>query len=533
MLDEDKERVIEEVVHRMMERYGDRPATVERVLFDTIYEEHNRLEAARDTKNAGALLPYFNRMNSEAARAGPDRRRELLGELARHFAEEVAGHYDQRVYELATRIVPRFFTVLLNTLSPLKLLQAVAGGLDSLEDQLVLQGQIETFEKLDRLGTTVVISTHQSNLDSVVMGWALYRMGFPAFTYGAGANLFENKIMGFFMNNLGAYRVDRRIKADFYKEVLKTYAGCTMELGYHNMFFPGGTRSRSGAVERKLKMGLLGMALDAYIHNLAAGREKPDIFIIPCTMNYQVILEAETLIEDFLKAVGKNRYIITDDEFSQPMVVLEFMKKLFSLNSRIYFTVCQPLDVFGNRVDGEGRSLDRRGRFIDRTRYVVSDGGPVTDSQRDVEYTRELTRSVIDEFHRNTVINPTNLLAYAMFEYLRELSPDLDIYHLLLEDRQVSVPLPTAYDRVDRALNAVRDLSNRGRLRLDETVARKDIVMIVNVALAHFESFHRGPALTRRGDHLDLRDRKLLFYYHNRLVGFEVGDGGRIHEQER
>ena len=533
MLDEDKPRVIEEVVRRMLDEYGGDSAAVERTLFDTLYDERRRLKTTSDTAGAQALLSYYDGIYAEVSRAGPDRQAELLAELARHFAEEVSGHFDERVYQLVTRVIPWAFTVMLNTLSPLKLVQAIPGGLGSLENQVEFQGEIETFRKLDELGTTVVISTHQSNLDSVVMGWGLYALGFGPYTYGAGANLFENKMMAFFMNNLGAYRVDRRIKTALYTSVLKTYAGCTMELGYNNMFFPGGTRSRSGAVERRLKLGLLGMGLDAYIHNLAAGRDKPDIFIIPCTMNYQIILEAETLVEDFLKEVGKSRYIITDDEFSQPMVVLDFFRKLFSLDSRIHFTVCSPLDVFGNRVDAEGRSLDRRGRVVDRARYVLRDGEPAVDRQRDMEYTRELAGSVIDQFHRNTVIKPTNLLAYAMFEHLKEQSPGLDVYHLLRKDRELEVPLQAAYDRVDRALKDVRKLAREGRIRLDETVAGKDIVLVVNTALAHFESFHRGPALLRRGDHLSLLDRKLLFYYHNRLVGFEVGDGGRIHDQER
>ena len=42
---------------------------------------------------------------------------------------------------------------------------------------------------------------------------ALFRLGLPPYTYGAGLNLFSNKMIGFFMHNLGAYKVDRRKKA--------------------------------------------------------------------------------------------------------------------------------------------------------------------------------------------------------------------------------------------------------------------------------------------------------------------------------
>ena len=322
------------------------------------------------------------------------------------------------------------------------------------------------------------------------------------------------------MHNLGAYKVDRRKKAWVYKDVLKTYAGCTMELGYHNMFFPGGTRSRSGSVESRLKMGLLGMGLDAYVRNLAAGKERPDVFVVPCTINYQLVLEAETLIEDHLKEVGRSRYIIEDDEFSKLDRVLDFVRKLFTLNSRIQMVISRPLDVFGNRVDDQGRSLDQRGRVVDRKKYVCRAGVPVADPQRDQEYTRELARSVMDSFHRDTVVNSTNLLSRCVFGWLRTRNPDQDLYRLLRTGgMEESVPLKEVYQRLERDREAVRGLKSRGSLRLDNAVKDRDPVAVVNEALAHLRSYHRTPALVRRGDRLFHQDRNLLYYYQNRLDG--------------
>ena len=121
--------------------------------------------------------------------------------------------------------------------------------------------------------------------------------------------------MGFFMRNLGAYTVDRRKTDPLYKDVLKEYATLTIENGYDNLFFPGGTRSRAGAVEHRLKLGLLGTGVQAYINNLRRKVSKPNVYIVPATLSFQLVLEAETLIDDFLKEAGKARYIISDDEF--------------------------------------------------------------------------------------------------------------------------------------------------------------------------------------------------------------------------
>jgi glycerol-3-phosphate O-acyltransferase len=521
MREKDKERVVVEVVQRVFDLYNRDPGTVERALFDTFYEEGRRLETEKDRAKARKQAAVYNREYHEAVKASPARQRELLKQIIQGFAEEVAGHFDPRIYALSTRVVPHALTVLLNTLSPLRVLGVSPGGMGTLEEQVVIQGETEAFKTMARQGTTVLVSTHASNMDSIILGYILFRLGLPPYTYGAGLNLFHHKLLGFFMHNLGAYKVDRRKKAFVYKDVLKTYAGCTLELGYHNMFFPGGTRSRSGSVESRLKMGLLGMGLDAYVHNLIAGKDRPDIFVVPCTINYQLVLEAETLIDDYLKEVGKSRYIIEDDEFSRIDRVLDFVGKLFSLNSRIHVVISRPLDVFGNQVDDQGRSLDRRGREVDRKKYVYRNGAPVFDPQRDQEYTRELARSVMEAFHKDTLVNSTNLLSRSVFGWLRARNRDQDLYRLLrtggLEE---SLPLQEVYRGVARDREVLRGMESRGRLRLDDAVKNKDEVALVSEALAHLKSYHRVPALIRRGDRIFHKDRNLLYYYQNRLEGF-------------
>ena len=521
MRENDKERVLVEVVHRTFNHYTKDPQWTEQALFDTLYEERLRLETESNRAKAKKQGAFYRRVHKEALHASPARQSELLKEVIQAFADEVAGHFDPRVFALATRVVPPALSILLNALSPLRLLAAIPTGMATLDDQIVIQGETEAFKAAARMGTTVLVSTHLSNLDSIILGYALFRLGLPPYTYGAGLNLFSNKMIGFFMHNLGAYKVDRRKKAELYKYVLKTYAGCTMELGYHNMFFPGGTRSRSGAVENKLKMGLLGMALDAYIHNLLTKKTRPDVFVVPCTLNYQLVLEAETLIEDYLKAVGKSRYIIEDDEFSKPNRVIDFFTRLFALDSRIHMVVSKPLDVFGNVVDEQGRSRDHRGRIVDRERYVHQNGSPAFDTQRDQEYTRELANSIIQAFHRDTVIKPTNIVAYSILDWLWEKCPGVDFYRVLRTGgSEESIPMTEAYSRVDRILGILRNFEQDNRLRVDESIKGKDTGAVVGEALAHLKSYHRRPALLRRGDRLFHIDRNLLLYYHNRLTGF-------------
>ena len=93
----------------------------------------------------------------------------------------------------------------------------------------------------------------------------------PPFIYGAGLNLFNISIFAYFMNALGAYKVDRRKKNLMYLETLKTYSKEAIQFGCHSLFFPGGTRSRSGIIESRLKLGLLSTAIEAQRANFQQG----------------------------------------------------------------------------------------------------------------------------------------------------------------------------------------------------------------------------------------------------------------------
>ena len=81
--------------------------------------------------------------------------------------------------------------------------------------------------------------------------------------YGAGMVLFNMSIFSYFMDSLGAYKVDRRKKHLLYLETLKTYSTESLVRGCHSLFYPGGTRSRSGSINQNLKLGLLSSAFEA------------------------------------------------------------------------------------------------------------------------------------------------------------------------------------------------------------------------------------------------------------------------------
>ncbi|TNF25164.1 MAG: hypothetical protein EP329_23575 [Deltaproteobacteria bacterium] len=487
---------------------------------DTLYHEKKRLETDRESPVRAQDAAFWDGVKSRLGKANEAELKEILKSIVERFTEEVRGNFSPWVYGMATKVMPKALPLLLNALSPKRL---VSRGMPDISETINIHGNVDTLRRMNELGTVILAPTHLSNMDSPVIGWALFAMGLPPFTYGAGLNLFTNPVMSFFMRNLGAYRVDRRKTAPLYKDILKEYATVALEMGQPNLFFPAGTRVRSGKVEDKLKLGLMSCGLRAYVNNLARKKERPNIYVVPATLNYHLVLEAETLIDDHLRIEGKSRYIIDDDESSRPRKILQFTQNLVNLSSRITVNVGDPIDPFGNAVDDEGRSIDSHGRVIDITKYVTDgDGRPTHHPQRDRVYTREAGEAVAESFKKHNVVLSTNLVAFVFFEMLRYRHPELDLYRLLRTgDEGTGVTVSSLTRHVGQVWDVLSKMARDGKITLDDkSVGSGDAQVIVQSALRHFGTYHTRPVLARRGDRVFTEDMNLLLYYSNRLRGY-------------
>ncbi len=524
MRKDDRERALSELNRRViggvLQQAESGGQSLEEVLAESVFYERARLRFDLTSPTRDHDMQFWNRAASRLGKAGDRELRGLVYDVVGHYGREICGRFDDRIYGMASKMVPPALGLLLNATSPKRLLGR-RPQLPDFDSVVALLGETEAVQRLNDRGTLLFVPTHVSNLDSVVLGFALQRLGLPPALYGAGINLFTNPLLGFFLRNLGAYRVDRLKKDPLYKNVLKAYATLALEYGYNGLFFPGGTRSRAGAVENKLKLGLMGTGLSAYINNLRSGKRLPNVYVVPVSVSFQLVLEAETLIDDFLRDVGKSRYIISDDEFAKPRRVFDFLSQLLSLNADVAVTFGEPRDVFGNRVDDDGNSLDPCGRHVDTTRYVTYQGDVCARPQRDAEYTRELGERVVESLRRHTVLHSTHVLARAVFDGLRHEIPGVDAIRLVrVGARDVRLDLRDVYWHMRKLLDALRASAHAGHVRLSRVVQYASAEDVVADGLRYFSIYHARPAVERRGDVLVPTDRALLFYYQNRLEGY-------------
>lgn len=396
----------------------------------------------------------------------------------------------------------------------------------TLQDKIHITGEVEQLRTLAKKGTIIMVPTHFSNLDSILIGWVISTLGLPAFIYGAGLNLFNIRMFAYFMNSLGAYKVDRRKKNMLYLETLKSYSSLAIQRGCHSLFFPGGTRSRSGQIEKRLKLGLLSTAIEAQRVNYQKGKRDAleKIFVVPVTLNYHFVLEAPSLIRQYLKLQGQERYYVENDEYSTSYKISTFLLKFFTKGSDISVSIGKAMDVLGNYVNDQGESFDKHGRIIDTQEYFTQDGRIISQNQqREDEYTRMLSERIVEEYHRINKVFASHLAAFTAFVILQKKFKKLDLYNILrLPEEDLVIPYEEFKTSFESVLTKVHRMHNAGEIGVSPYLTG-EVDKIIDHGLKNVGMYHsKRPLIKNKKGDITTQDLNLLYYYHNRLVGYNL-----------
>ncbi|MFN8278041.1 MAG: 1-acyl-sn-glycerol-3-phosphate acyltransferase [Chitinophagales bacterium] len=530
----DREHFIRDVQEAVLQKFNQRypdASVMQQELAKLLYQERIRLTQTPWKADPKDERPFWNEIKSRIVRLdqinedGEKRKQEeeIIRDVVDRYSREILGTFEPRIFTFARKILPVFFGRILNA-APGKWFKTISANAKTIHEKIPITGDIEKIRNLAKKGTIVVVPTHFSNMDSIMVGWVLNEVGLPAFTYGAGLNLFSIRLLSYFMNNLGAYKVDRRKKNTFYLETLKTYSREAIRRGAHSIFFPGGTRSRSGQLETRLKLGLLGTAIEAqklhFKHFSDATAQR--IYVVPLIINYHFVLEAESLIGDYLKETGKERFIRENDSYSTSYRMARFMLKFLSASSSLAISFGNPMDVIGNEVDEEGNSVNHLGQKINVRNYFMTNGELTDDQQREEEYTKMLGEKIVSQYFRFNVVLTSHLVCFCAFEVLRK-KYHVDVFTLMrtpLEDvRITSEELFTAVETVKDQLKVM----NKNNEVLISPEVRFSSDKLIEHGLRNINLYHANSPLERgsNGDYYS-EDLKLLYYYHNRLEGYKL-----------
>lgn len=521
----DRKHFIDELNHFIFERLS---ATYnnkfEDIISKTVYLEKQRTKFTPwkvdpvDEKaywnNIGSTLDLIKNL-SEKENAEVD----LLKKIINRYSEEIVGHFDTRTFKFSRWFLTTFFKRLFNRYFGPG--QWRWGTKKQLLEKIKVTGDIPLIQKLFTQGTVVILPTHFSNLDSIMVGYAIdTKIHLPVFSYGAGLNLYNVELAAYFMNRLGAYRVDRRKKNPIYLECLKSMASYSLAKGINNIFFPGGTRSRSGATESKVKLGLIGSLIEAQRLNIESGKQDK-IFVVTMNLNYHFVLEAGMLANQYLRQMGKEKHGTNRQAGAGFFTYLRYLGKLFKNESDVQISLGRVMDVFGNSVNEKGQSLDKFGHVVQLEDYFKTEGKLTSDPQRESIYTRLLGDLVVKEYTKNQIVLTSNLVAFAAFQILLHEHEQMDVVSFVNSNpSQMKIPYTIFREKCIELTEVLKKWEGEGILKLSTEFADIGIDTLIQHGISHVGVYHTSKVLFLQDEEVKTEDLNLLFFYHNRLTNY-------------
>jgi len=448
-----------------------------------------------------------------------ERELNLLKKIIHRYNEEIVGHFSPGTFRFSRIFLLSFFKRIFNKYFDKG--QWRWGNKAQLQQKIKVKGNVELIRTLFEKGTVVILPTHYSNLDSIMVGYAIdTNVGLPHFSYGAGLNLYNVEMVAYFINRLGAFRVDRRKKNPIYLECLKSMAGYSVLKGVNCLFFPGGTRSRSGQTEDKLKLGLISSLIEAQRLHIENNEDRK-IFVVPLNIGYHFVLEASHLIDQHLQLVGRDKYKRTKSGGPTFGSIFKFIKDIYGKSSEVYMSFGEPMDVFGNKVDNDGKSFDKFGHIVDTKDYFTFAGELSSNSQRESIYAKLLGESVVEAYSKYNVILSSNVVAFCAFHIIYEEYKETGLLQLVNQKyKTFTITADTLEEKVRIVVNLILDKKNKDLVTISDE-PWDNVSDLIKEGVYKLGIYHAASVLKPdKKNNLVCEDIRLLYFYHNRLTNY-------------
>ena len=195
---------------------------------------------------------------------------------------------------------------------------------------------LETLRERAKDGSLVILPSHRSHVDYIVMARVFLQAKMPVPLVAAGDNL-NFFPLGPVLRRAGAFFIRRKFKGDrLYSAVVDAYLRRLIKDGHPLEFFLEGQRSRTGKVLPP-KVGLLSLVVEAALE----AATKP-VYFCPVSISYERTMEEESFARELAggeksredvrglldtASLLKNRYGKISVQFGRPMTLEEIAKE--------------------------------------------------------------------------------------------------------------------------------------------------------------------------------------------------------------
>lgn len=295
--------------------------------------------------------------------------RAVLEKKARKMHDEIAARFDVDMTRLFSRILDLIWS-------------RIYDGVYFADEE------IARLREAARRGPLVLVPSHRSHIDYLVMSQVMLKAGLLPPHVAAGDNLSFFPLGPIFRKG-GAYFLRRSFKGDaLYGAVFRAYVRKLFVEGYSQEFFIEGGRSRTGKTLPP-KLGLLSMLVDAYLES----REEDAIFL-PCHISYERVVEAGSYVKEL---AGKAKQKESAGALVKTAGVLR------ERYGRVYVTFDEPLSLKEHLAQ---RQLTREAAVADEAQRRTA--------------VATLGHKIVYGINRSGVVTSTSLVVASLFGFRKK-----------------------------------------------------------------------------------------------------------------
>lgn len=293
--------------------------------------------------------------------------------------------------------------------------------------------KLEEIYALAQRHPVVFLPSHKSNLDHLVLQYALHENGHPPNHTAGGINMNFFPV-GPIMRRAGIVFIRRSFQDDpVYKFVIRQYVDYLVEKRFTLEWYIEGGRSRTGKLLPP-RMGMLAYVADAYRRG-----KSEDVLLVPVSIAYDQIQDVGDYVAEQSGAKKKK------ESFGWFLGVIRSVQRRFG---RIHIGFGEPVSL--------------------REHLGPPLPGHKPDPDAESIATRKLAFEVSVRINRETPITPTSLLTFALLGIgdqaatARQISFSLGPLARYVEERGFPVTEAAAFDSPDAVAGALHALSSSG-----------------------------------------------------------------------
>ena len=360
-------------------------------------------------------------------------KRAELERLVGHYASDIVGNFNPRVYRFANDILPPALSFLF---TPVSSLREGLAALDSMSRRIQVEGEIDAVRTACDRGHA---GRHADPLVQHGLGRAsASRSSWPSCRRSPTARARTCSPTRSSATSCTTWAPTGSIAGSgsaSTRTCSRSTRPCCSSSGYHSLFFPGGTRCRSNAIESHLKLGLLGTGAGR-VPQQRAGRRPATAASTSCRRRSTTASCSRPRRSSRTTWPRPASPATSSRTTSSRRIgrILEFVRKILVHEGAVIIRFGRPLDPFGNTsTTTASRSIATAAASIRPPTWSGADGEVTVDPQREAVYTRELGAALAAAFRRETVfhVHPPGL-PRALFDAVVDAHAACsDIYRLL------------------------------------------------------------------------------------------------------